>query len=69
MAPRRRMKECSRLAPFIDSAKAVFHTEDVDKKSDGAARRDSLCAALEDAGFSTLMKDWDLSAWGLSCQP
>jgi hypothetical protein len=61
--------ECSRLSPFIGSGKAVFHAEYVDRKGDGAALRDRVCGDLDGEEFSTIIKEWDLTAWGLSCEP
>ena len=59
--------ECTTLAPFIKANKAVFHVEYVDKSSQGAAKKSSVCGKSSIAGFSTLIKTWDLDAWRLSC--
>ena len=59
--------ECNRLAPFIASGKAVFHTEYVDDRRDGQAKLDTVCAEPSRKDFSTLVKQWDLEAWGLAC--
>ncbi len=58
--------ECDALLPFIQAGKAVFHTEYVDAKSNGPTKRAQVCAASP-AGFSTLIKTWDLDAWRLTC--
>lgn len=59
--------ECTMLAPFIQAGKAVFHTEYVDSSSEGASKRSEVCGQASIAGFSTLIKTWDLDAWRLTC--
>lgn len=59
--------ECALLAPFIQAQKAVFHVEYVDQSSQGAAKKSAVCGQSSIAGFSTLIKTWDLDAWRLSC--
>ncbi len=59
--------ECGELAPFLAAGKAVFHTEYVDEASEGPGRRDEVCAEPSRAGFSTLIKTWDLDAFSLAC--
>ena len=59
--------ECGLLKPFIDGGRAVFHLEYVSQESEGPARQAEVCGKPEIAGFSTLIKTWDLSAWRLAC--
>lgn len=59
--------ECASLAPFIQANKAVFHVEYVDQQSQGAAKKSQVCGKSSIAGFSTLIKTWDLDAWRLTC--
>ncbi|PRP99983.1 hypothetical protein ENSA5_27980 [Enhygromyxa salina] len=58
--------ECELLQPFLDAGKAVFHVEYVDDPADGPAAADTVCGQVP-AGFSTLIKLWDLDAWRLEC--
>ncbi len=63
-------EECSELQPFITADKAVFHVEYVDDISDQAAvdaLLASTCADPATAGFSTLVKGWDLEAFRATC--
>lgn len=59
--------ECSTTQPFIAAGKAVFHVEYVDSSSQGAGKKSSVCGQPSAAGFSTLIKTWDLDAWGIAC--
>ena len=59
--------ECAALRPFIDDGKAVFHTEYVDDQADGEEMLAQVCADPDRNGFSTLVKDWDLTPWLLTC--
>lgn len=59
--------ECSLLSPFLAAQKAVFHVEYVDQSSQGAGKQAAVCSDPTVAGFSTLIKTWDLDAWRLSC--
>jgi hypothetical protein len=59
--------ECGGLMPFLDANKPVFHTEYVDQASQGAAMQAAVCGESSIAGFSTLIKTWDLDAWLLAC--
>ena len=59
--------DCALLRPFIDAGKAVFHTEDVDDTETGQAAFATVCADSQREGFSTLIKDWDLTNWRLAC--
>jgi hypothetical protein len=52
--------ECERLAPFIDSDKAVFHVE-------YEMRRSEFCESARALGFSSLKKRWNLGAWRRPC--
>lgn len=48
--------------------KAVFHVEYVDNQSQGAAKKASVCSSSgRPSGFSTLIKQWDLDSWRLTC--
>jgi hypothetical protein len=58
--------ECELLMPFLAAGKAVFHVEYVDDPVDGPALAEQVCAMVP-AGFSTLIKTWDLDAWRLAC--
>ena len=60
-------EECESFAPFITADKAVFHVEYVDDTADGPALLAQVCADTTRAGFSTLVKLWDLDAWRLAC--
>jgi len=59
--------ECDLLTPFVDAGKPVFHIEYVDREADGPALQASVCASPKRRGFSTLIKTWELTDWGLSC--
>lgn len=61
--------ECAVLGPFLDAGKAVFHVEYVDSEGQGAAKIAEVCGDPSIAGFSTLVKTWDLNAWRLACDP
>ena len=61
-------EECDSFAPFITANKAVFHVEYVDDTADGPALLAQVCADPDRAGFSTLVKLWDLDAWRLACE-
>ncbi|HOX47196.1 MAG TPA: endo alpha-1,4 polygalactosaminidase [Myxococcota bacterium] len=59
--------ECGDVQPFIAAGKAVFHVEYTDQEADGQALADQVCADASRAGFSTLIKTWELTAWRLAC--
>lgn len=59
--------ECNRLQPFLNDGKAVFHTEYVNSRAQGPAKAQQVCADPRRAGFSTLIKTWDLDAWVIAC--
>jgi len=59
--------ECGDLKPFINADKPVFHIEYVDQTSEGQAKKAEVCGNATVAGFSTLIKTWDLDAWRLTC--
>ena len=59
--------ECSTEHVFLDAGKAVFHVEYVDQRSEGEALRGEVCGQASIAGFSTLIKTWELDAWFLDC--
>ncbi len=60
-------EECESFTPFLTANKAVFHVEYVDAAADGPALLAQVCADPTRAGFSTLVKLWDLDAWRLAC--
>jgi len=60
-------EECDRYTPFVDAGKAVFHVEYVDDQAEGQDLADEICDDPAIAGFSTLVKDWDLTAWRIAC--
>ncbi|XP_041355261.1 uncharacterized protein LOC121372890 [Gigantopelta aegis] len=60
--------ECDEYQPFLHQHKAVFHVEYVDSHTDGPAKQRSVChSSHRPHGFTTLIKDWDLTAWRLTC--
>ncbi|KAK3086445.1 hypothetical protein FSP39_018481 [Pinctada imbricata] len=60
--------ECNKYKPFIDAGKAVFHVEYVDKTSQGHSKQQSVChSSHRPKQFRTLIKQWDLDAWRLTC--
>ncbi|MCB9688716.1 MAG: endo alpha-1,4 polygalactosaminidase [Alphaproteobacteria bacterium] len=59
--------ECNRLQPFVNAGKAVFHTEYVNTRAQGPARAQQVCGDPRIAGFSTLIKTWDLDEWVIAC--
>ncbi len=59
--------ECGRLDPFTDAGKAVFHVEYVDDWSAAESLAETACADRP-AGFSTLIKTWDLGSEFLACE-
>ncbi len=60
--------ECDMLMPFIEAGKPVFHVEYVDDPADGPALAAAICPDALDRSFSTLVKHWDLDAWGIACE-
>ncbi len=60
-------EECETNSPFIDQGKAVFHVEYVDDIADGPALAEEVCPQTTALGFSTLIKEWDLTVWRLAC--
>jgi len=61
-------QECGELQPFVAANKAVFHAEYVDEARQLAAKRDQVCRAAAIAGFSTLVKTWDLGPEFFPCE-
>ncbi|XP_071171939.1 uncharacterized protein [Mytilus edulis] len=60
--------ECKKYQPFIDAHKAVFHVEYVDSHSSGSSKKSSVChSSRRPQQFITLIKDWDLTDWRLTC--
>jgi len=59
--------ECQDLSPSLVAGKAVFHVEYVDDEADGPALVAQVCGDPAIAGFSTLIKQWDLEAWVIPC--
>lgn len=62
-----RYDECDAYRPFIDAGKAVLHAEYLDDACDDASAIATLCDDPQRDGFSTLVKQWDLLAWGVTC--
>ena len=60
--------ECDLLMPFITANKAVFHVEYVDNPAQGPDAALVVCPDALDRSFSTLIKHWDLDAWGIPCE-
>lgn len=58
--------ECDRLEPFVSASKAVFHVEYVDRWPQAESLAQEVCPQVP-AGFSTLIKTWDLGAEYLPC--
>ena len=56
---------CRSASPFLQAGKAVFAAEYTDTGVDF----DGACAQLQQAGFSLILKDRDLSAWREECHP
>jgi hypothetical protein len=55
-------RECGLLRPFIDAGKAVFHVEYVEEWGS------TSCPSISrPAGFSSLLKNYDLDAWRKVC--
>jgi len=59
--------ECATLGPFLAAGKAVFHVEYVDDEAAGPGLAAQVCGDPAIAGFSTLIKQWDLDAWVIPC--
>ncbi len=59
--------ECDKYAPFLDAGKAVFHVEYVDLIDLGPDLAEEVCGDESIEGFSTLIKEWDLSEWVIEC--
>lgn len=58
--------ECGRYEVFTSQGLAVFHVEYVDDWSDAASLAARVCGG--NAGFSTLIKTWDLGPEFLACE-
>ena len=54
--------ECSKLTPFINAGKAVFHVE-----YDTSAS--SMCPKIKKYKFDSQVKNWDVDAWSDPCWP
>ncbi|XP_078338945.1 uncharacterized protein LOC111134234 [Crassostrea virginica] len=60
--------ECNKYQPFFDAGKAVFHVEYVDNHSQGSHKRSQVChSSHRPHQLLTLIKDWDLTKWRLTC--
>jgi hypothetical protein len=60
--------ECDKFQPFIKNGKPVFHIEYPDSAPDVTpAQKAKLCGDKSTAGFSTILKDMDLSDWVDAC--
>jgi len=55
--------ECDMLLPFIQAGKAVFHVEYGD-----AQLAEDICPQANELNFDTLIKNYDLDAWRISCR-
>jgi hypothetical protein len=55
--------ECDELRPFIQAGKAVFHVEYGD-----AQLAQDICPQANELNFDTLIKNYDLDAWRISCR-
>lgn len=62
-----RYDECDAYRPFIDAGKAVLNAEYIDDACDTSDAIARYCDDPQRDGFSTLVKQWDLLAWGVSC--
>lgn len=60
--------ECAFLKPFVSKGKAVLHVEYVEAASQAPAKAAAICGSPSLAGFSTLIKTWELDASGASCK-
>ena len=60
-------RECGTKSPFIQQGKAVFHVEYIDDPADGPALAEQVCPQTTALGFSTLIKEWNLTPWRLPC--
>jgi len=56
---------CESMSPFLLTGKAIFAAEYTDTGVDF----DRACAELQQAGFSLILKDRELSAWREVCHP
>jgi len=56
---------CESASPFLQAGKAVFAAEYTDTGVDF----DGACAQLQQAGFSLILKERDLTAWREGCPP
>jgi hypothetical protein len=52
--------ECAALSPFIEAGKAVFHTE-------YELATEEFCPVTQPLRLSSLLKDWELTAWRETC--
>ncbi|XP_025094218.1 uncharacterized protein LOC112563954 [Pomacea canaliculata] len=60
--------ECGVYQAFLSHNKAVFHVEYVDNHNQGASKRTSVCnSPHRPVGFTSLIKDWDLTDWYIAC--
>lgn len=62
-----RYDECDAYRPFIEAGKAVLNAEYIDDECDTSSAIARFCDDPQREGFSTLVKQWDLLAWGVSC--
>jgi hypothetical protein len=59
--------ECNRYAPFVKAGKAVFHVEYTDDPVQGKKLAGKVCRDPSLSGFSTLIKDSNLTKWRIAC--
>ncbi len=55
--------ECDLLRPFVQAGKAVFHVE-----YGNAQLAEDICPQANALDFDTLIKNYDLDAWRISCR-
>lgn len=58
--------ECGRLRPFVEADRAVLHVEYADARADLGELAREVCGQVP-AGFSTLLKTWDLGPEFVPC--
>ncbi|KAI5802948.1 glycoside hydrolase superfamily [Geopyxis carbonaria] len=60
--------ECELYRPFIDAGKPVFGIEYPESAPDvSSSQKSKICGDATRDGFSTLLKEMDLSAWSSAC--
>lgn len=59
--------ECKVFSPFIDSGKAVLHIEYPPGAGTTVSTKQKSISCATPAGFSTLLKKYDLDSWTMTC--